>query len=74
MLDTAWSCRGQEGRAEFRERLDWSLGAGVQVDGWRAGKGISVDGNREDTIGPVELAGGGDANPVKVTLESFSVT
>ena len=33
-----------------------------------------MDGNREDTIGPVELAGGGDANPVKVTLESFSVT
>ena len=23
LLDTAWSCRGQEGRAEFRERLDW---------------------------------------------------
>ena len=33
-----------------------------------------MDGNREDGIGPVELARGGDANPVRVTLESFSVT
>ena len=33
-----------------------------------------MGGNREDGIGPVELARGGGANWVKVTVESFSVT
>ena len=46
----------------FRKRLDPSLGAGVQVDGWRGGKGISVGGNGEHGLGPVELARGRDAN------------
>lgn len=73
--------------ARVNERSWWVKAAGAPSGrGWTrllewesrsmggAAEGCFLDGSREDGIGPVELARGGDANLVKVTLKSFSVT